>query len=400
MEKKIRIIGLGPGENPSPEMFSGCGRVVASSRLLDLAPPKMKKTAITPVRETMDEIAAQRDDGVVVLVGGDPLFFGIGRLLINRFGPEAVEIRPGVSTVQALAARLKIPWDDAVFLSLHGRRHDRDAVRLLMNRKTFVFTDRENTPAALAQAMLNRLETCGCGDLADDYRVHVGEDLGRTGERVRRFTLARAAAEKTFSPLNLVLVERTGLAAPARLFPGEKDISHSRGLITKDEVRAAAMAAIDPPESGVMWDIGAGSGSVGLTCALLRPGLEVLAVEKRDEEIANIHANIKKFRAFNLTAVTSPAPEGLAGLPNPERIFIGGSDGQIVSIIDSGHARLAPGGRMVVNAVLEKTKKAAIRTMEDLGMRPSSSRIAVSRGHANRNLTELNPITIITGTKK
>ena len=395
---KIRLIGVGPGGFTAGAV-DGCVAAVAAPRHCAFVPAGVEIIPVAPLNAAIEAVSAWLGRGdVAVLASGDPLFFGIGRRLKKEFGRDRLHVFPALSSMQILAARTGIPWDDAGFISLHGRDAADAATLLLRGRpKKFILTDNTNTPVALARAMLERLRACGCEESAGGFRITVGENLGCADERITRGTPAEIAA-KNFASLNLMLIEDMFPAGNENLFPLEGEISHSRGLITKDEVRAFCLTAINPPEAGVLWDVGAGSGSVGLACALLRPPLTVFAVERREEEIKNISANIKKFRAFNLVPAPGEAPEALSDLPAPDRVFIGGSGGRLDAIIAACHTRLKNGGKMVINAVLEKTAETAARMLTEFGMHPHLSRIAVSRGFGEKK-QDMNPITVITGVK-
>ena len=208
-------------------------------------------------------------------------------------------------------------------------------------------------------------------------------------------------ASRQFSPLNMMLIEQappTGV--DIRFGLGEEEIQHSRGLITKSEVRAATLHQLRLPESGVLWDIGGGSGSVSLEAARLCPELSIYTIEKNPEGQANIQANMRSFGAYTMRLVCGEAPEALADLPDPHRIFVGGSGKRLPEILEAAGARLVPGGRIVVNAVLAQTETTALASLQRLGLRVASSTLAVTRRScADGESRVFNPITLITGDK-
>ncbi|HDO29451.1 MAG TPA: precorrin-6Y C5,15-methyltransferase (decarboxylating) subunit CbiT, partial [Desulfobacteraceae bacterium] len=181
----------------------------------------------------------------------------------------------------------------------------------------------------------------------------------------------------------------------------EAEISHSRGLITKDEVRAATLHRLGLPGTGVFWDVGAGSGSVSIEAARLCPGLHLFAVEKEEEQLANIRKNIARFETFNVQPVAGSAPAVLAGLPDPDRVFIGGSGGRLAEIIEVAAGRLQGAGRIVVNCVTGRTRKEAPELLHRHGCRVRMSELQISRHQngGNNQWIDLNPITIVTGIK-
>jgi precorrin-6Y C5,15-methyltransferase (decarboxylating) len=218
------------------------------------------------------------------------------------------------------------------------------------------------------------------------------------------------AAQHQFAPLNMMLLEQEATeeepTEPACVFGlQEEEIKHSRGLITKDEVRAVILHRLRLPRSGVFWDIGGGSGSISVEAARLCPDLAIYVVEQKEEGWRNIQANIVRYGLYNITLVRGQAPEALAKLPNPERIFIGGSRGLLAEIIAPCAHRLSKGGRLVVSAVLQNTAEQAPRLMASNGLETDARTISVTREQkeygedGQPSGLRLNPITIITGKK-
>jgi precorrin-6Y C5,15-methyltransferase (decarboxylating) len=291
------------------------------------------------------------------------------------------------------------------------------AAAILIHDKVFLFTDRTSSPDRIAGSLLTE---CGSG-INTEYVVHVAENLGMDNERLHTGTLTEIA-EQTFGPLNVMILTKTKTSSVS-MFPSfgltEEEITHSRGLITKNEVRAASLHALGLPRHGVLWDVGAGSGSVGLEAARLFPELQVMAVERDEEQVKNIQKNRERFQAWNLKLFHGSALEVLKDLPAPDRVFIGGSGGQLRDIIDHAAERLRPGGRIVVNAVLEKTAQEAPAYLHAQGLEVTLSEIRVTRrrypqamdGPVSRapwtaqkrpeqDSQTMHPITIIVGRKK
>ncbi|MEW6426905.1 MAG: precorrin-6y C5,15-methyltransferase (decarboxylating) subunit CbiE [Thermodesulfobacteriota bacterium] len=352
---------------------------------------------ISPLAEALSGIetrlAAGEDIGV--LVGGDPLFFGIGRRLIERFGRERLTILPACTSLQLLCARLAVPWDDLALVSLHGRRPGSVAMEILRHRRVAVFTDRELTPAAIAGELVGYFSALGAPGLAARIGMHVGERLGSGDERL----LSASAVElvdRRFSEPNLLLIECDLPPAENCFGLSEEEIGHSRGLITKDEVRAVALHQLRLPEAGTFWDVGGGSGSVSLEAAAVQPGLAVYTVERQPAELAHIRANILRHHRYAILPVAGEAPAALVGLPDPDRVFIGGSGGRLPEIVAAASARLRPGGRVVINAVTAVTAALAPQLLAGHGFAVRTATVAVHR-YREGGEQELNPITIVTG---
>ena len=400
---KIFLIGVPPGDQlgaAERHLVSACGCVVSSERYHQLAAELHHDLLpMNPIQETfgtIEERLASMD--VAVLASGDPLFFGIGRTLINRFGPERLEIIPALSAMQYACGRFKETWDDAVLLSFHGRRDDTLAARIMRHVKVFCFTDRTNSPAVIAQAVIDTCRAIEDDELLAAYTVWVGENLGQADEKITRGGLAEIAPGE-FSDLNVMLLSRPVLQGSEPIFGlPEKEISHSRGLITKDEVRAATLHQLRLPAQGVFWDIGAGSGSISLEAARLNPELTIYAVERHPDELANIRANCRKFGAYNITIIAGVAPQALFNLPDPDRVFVGGGGGNLAGIIATVATRLKDDGRVVVNGVIEKTRTAAPRLLHDQGLQVSITEITIRRSkYPAGDQTTMNPIAIMVG---
>ncbi|MBU0944491.1 MAG: precorrin-6y C5,15-methyltransferase (decarboxylating) subunit CbiE [Proteobacteria bacterium] len=354
---------------------------------------------IVPLDKALQQIEDALDHGdVTVLASGDPLFFGIGRKLIAAFPELEIQITPALSSMQLAFSRFQIPWDDAHFISLHGRRLENVAATLLRWPKVFVLTDRQNSPDTIARQLL--LE---CGkENSTGIEIHVGEHLGFATERLLSGNLEEIAGRRFVDPNVMILMNRTPCPESGAIFGlQESEICHSRGLITKNEVRAASLHSLRLPREGVLWDVGAGSGSVGLEVARLFPGISVLAIEKEEAQWHNILTNRKHFAAWNLKLVKGMAPEALEELADPNRVFVGGSGGNLEKILDHCVARLLPGGIIVVNAVIEKTATDAPKILHEQGLAVEIKELAVQRfSYPEGERLHYNPIKIIVGIKQ
>jgi len=264
---------------------------------------------------------------------------------VERFGARALRFRPGVTALQAACARLGLPWQDLPVVSLHGRDDQGPLLAALAAQgRAMVHTDPANSPDALARLFLD----LGLGEAL----LHVLEDLGAPTERVRRLTPDQAAGER-FSPLNLVLVQAPAAPeGPARLGAPDATYEAQDALMTKWPVRACCLAALRLEPGLTLWDVGAGCGAVGIEAsALLGPG-RVFAVEKEPARHAMVLRNVRRFGAWRVRAVLGQAPGAFEGLPEPHRVFLGGSLGRGAEALAEACRRLAPGGRVVASVVL------------------------------------------------
>ena len=342
---------------------------------------------------------AAADRRVVVLASGDPLFYGIGAFLVRTLGPENVRIYPNVSSVAAAFARLRHPWQDVRVVSLHGR--DRTAQLLAAVAEAdwiAVFTDPENTPARVARLLME--------NQVADFDLCVLESMGTDAERISWLAPERAVDESFAAP-NLVVLKRSPKVAaqgtrPLFLGMPDEHFAHQRGLITKAEVRVLALSRLQLRPGDTFWDLGAGSGSVAVEAAVFIRRGRIFAVEQHPDRVEQIRQNAQRFGVPNLSTVQAVLPGGLSGLPDPDRIFIGGGGRDLAAVISTAGSRLRPGGRMVVNTVLLDSIQTAVDAMQEMGWEVDLTQIQISRSQPmpwSRRMEAHNPVWIITGVK-
>lgn len=328
-----------------------------------------------PIEADIDAVAARlkqaQADGqqAVVLASGDPLCFGIGASLRRYFAAEALEIIPAATAFQLAFAALAEPWSDALLLSAHARPLNEVVTKAQTAPKAAILTDNRHTPPVIAQALL-------AAGFAPDSPCAVCENLGGDAQRIVRAILSDVGRE-SYAPLNVFIVWRHPTpdreetlpssyahpappVLPASIPPGLPDeaFATAAGQITKREIRLLSLAELQLKPGGVMWDIGAGSGAVGIEAARAVPTATVYAVEKRADFFHYAQENLTRFPAPNLHLWHGVAPEVLAGWPDPDAVFIGGSGGRLAELIAAVQLRLRPGGRLVINlATLENLAK-------------------------------------------
>jgi precorrin-6Y C5,15-methyltransferase (decarboxylating) len=333
----------------------------------------------------LDAIAAE-PGWVCVLASGDPGFFGIVRSLAARFGPASLAVHPAPSSVALAFARIGVPWDDAIVVSAHGRPLEGAARRAAGAAKAAVLTAPDQPPEALGKELLAQ------GAAAD--RVVVCSRLAEPGESVVETDLAGLAAG-AWDPRSVVLLlGHSPVAGTASRGWGadEAQFDARDGMITKAEVRAVAIAKLCLPEEGVLWDIGAGSGSVAIECAASAPGLRVIAVEREPADCERIRANATR-HGVQIEVAEGQAPERLADLPDPDRAFVGGGG---LAVLDAVLARVRPGGAIVATFA---TLDAAAAAHARLGRLVE---LQVNRGMpigAGVRLAAENPVFVAWGTR-
>lgn len=404
--KPISVIGMGMSRADLTArhlaIIDRADILVGGRRHLEYFPEvRARKKEITKdLKGTLAYIKRRmRDKTLVVLASGDPLFFGIGSLLSKSLGADNVLIYPNVSSVAAAFARIKEPWQDAAVISLHGRQRKRDLIKAVRKTDTVaVLTDPDNHPARLAQTCIDHGIT--------DLRICVLEQLGTDTEQHGWYDL-HAAAGKHFSQPNLVIFRRTeprqATKRAVHLGMPEAGFDHHRGLITKAEVRAVTLAKLCLATNHVLWDLGAGSGSIAVEASVFIKKGKIYAVEKDPARIAHIHTNKKRFGVKNLEIIQAVLPDGLADLTRPDRIFIGGGGKDVADIIRTASAYLRPAGVMVVNTVLINSIETVVRTLETLGFQTNTVQLQINRSRNmpwGQRFKAESPVWIIAGEQK
>lgn len=407
----IHVIGVGlegrSGLSPSlVRLIEQAEVVVGSPRHLSyFAVEKAEQWPLGNLKDTLDRLRQRLELGnpgtAVVLASGDPLFFGLGRLVLKYLPPESLTFHPHLSAVQLAFSRLKLPWHGATLISAHGRSSEELIGALRRGDDLIaVLTDPTHSPAALGQLVIDL-------ELPHAYRLWVCENLGSEEERVDEFAPGAVVSE-TFASLNVVVLQRQEelidpltlplIGLPDRAFA---TFSDRPGLMTKRDIRIQILADLDPRPDQVIWDIGAGTGSVSVELSRLCPSARVYGIEKTAAGHSLIQQNQRRLGSANLFPVYGSAPDALAALPDPDRIFIGGSGGHLSDILDLCARRLRPEGRIVLAiATLEHT--GTVLSWADGCPNPASPwqvqlrQIQVQHGVRVGSLTRWQPLTPIT----
>lgn len=351
-EPWLSIVGIGEdgteglGES-ARRAVKAAAHVFGGARHLALAAPLIEGEAHvwpTPFDAGMKAVLALRGERVCVLASGDPFFFGVGASLSRHVTKNEFIAFPAPSAFSLAAARLGWPLQDTACISLHGRPLDLIRPHLHPGARLIALTSDAHGPAALATL----LSESGFGP----SQLSVLEALGGPDERIRTTT----AKGFDLGPVNALNVVGITVAAiqEARILPFgfglADDLFEHDGQITKREIRAMTLAALSPRYGERLWDIGAGSGSIGIEWMLAHPSLTAIAIERDTVRAERIARNAAAFGVPGLRIVQGAAPHALAGLPAPDAIFIGGG-GSGDHVLETAMAALKPGGRLVANAV-------------------------------------------------
>ena len=329
---------------------------------------------------------------VVVLASGDPNLFGIGATLVDRLGGEAVDVEPSVSSLQLALARARVPAAGAALLSAHGRPLPTAAGQAAAFRRSAILTDGDHGPGAVAAA----LREAGVESAA---RLVVCERLGGRDERVRVGTVGRPP-QAPFDRLSVVVVDRRAAPGPWVGRP-EEEYEHDAGQVTKAEVRAVVLAALDPGPEDVVWDVGAGSGSVAVEAGRLAARGAVYAVERRPERAEQARRNAA--RSWNVEVLTGEAREVLPRLPPPDAVFLGGGGDEVGALVDLCLERLRQRsspvpGRLVAGLATLESVLEATRALGRTGVEWRLSQVSVARGRelgGRLGWEALNPVHVL-----
>ena len=363
MNHKITIIGIGDDgleglTRQALDQIAGAGTVFGTASLLrkvEQSPAHVAGQRMETAIADLDQMAAAIDNAqqlpVVLLASGDPLFYGTSRFLCDKLGKDRFEVLPHVSSMQLAFARVKESWDEAYLTNMATQTVPRVVERIRSSEKVGIFTTDETPPAAIAKALLEQG--------IDYFTAYVCENLGSRDERVTRGTL-QEIGKQTFASLNVMILlrmpnvpDRPANLKGKRIFgnPDECFMQSrpKRGLLTPSEVRAIALAELDLGPQSVMWDVGAGSGSVAIESAMLAPSGRVFAIEMAAEDYNLLIENSRKFGASNVVPILGEAPDAWKDLPDPDAIFVGGTGRAVVKLVEEAWSRLRVGGRLVVN---------------------------------------------------
>ncbi|MBR0047700.1 MAG: precorrin-6y C5,15-methyltransferase (decarboxylating) subunit CbiE [Prevotella sp.] len=357
----MRFIVIGITDNPQPwfppevlEIIRGGKVFSGGKRHHDILSPLLPEGAewidiTVPIDKVFEQYDLAAGGGaIIVFASGDPLFFGFANTIRRKMPEAEIVVYPTFNSLQMLAHRLLMPYHDMRVVSLTGRPwHEFDRALIERTAKTGVLTDKEHTPAAIAQRMLDHGYT--------DYTMYVGEHLGNPSkERLTTLTLEEAANRDFAMPncviLDVKTIERNkpfGIpdAAFALLNGREK-------MITKMPIRLLTLQTLDLPRKHVLWDIGFCTGSISIEARLLFPHLHIEAFEIRPECEAIIHENARRFGAPGINVHTGDfLVTDISSLPRPDAVFIGGHGGRLKDIFEKILTVLADDGCIVMNSV-------------------------------------------------
>ena len=393
--------------------------VIGGTRTLALFANALKQDCVAHdltgnLSKVPEWIRTAQNDGMrcAVLATGDPLCHGIAAYLLSRLCVESFDILPNVSTLQLACARLSLPWQEIKICSVHTKDagewieggdtdHGLYALRraLTQHDRLAILTSPDNTPDRIARLLI-------AANLHEQFQMAVAANLETDDEEITRDIAITEMATRKFADPNVVLLWRVTPAAKPVLFGLPDDSFQQRypekGLITKREVRAVSLARMQLRTNSIVWDIGAGSGSVGVEAAQLCPQGHVYAIEKNAGDCENALANRSSFGLHNYSLLNAKAPEGLEHWPDPDAVFVGGSGGELAALITLILQRLKPGGWLVMNFVTFENIAAAIEALKASDAEWEITQMQCSRSKPILDMQRLaaeNPVWIVSAQK-
>lgn len=390
---KIHILGIGD-EGPGG-LTEHCRSILAEADLVIASPSvvdQLKATNATQadlvayrgdLDEVVDVINQNRNRRIVILTLGDPLFFGTTRYLCDRIGKDEFEILPHVSMMQLAFARIRESWDEAFLSDLAQRPLDTLFDRIRFAEKVGLFTTEEATPAAVARMLIE--------NDADYFRAYVCEDIASPHERITECSL-QELAEMEFGSLNVLILVRNdnrpespSAANNLSLFGNPDEFflqsQPKRGLLTPAEIRCIALGTMNLNPDSIVWDVGAGSGSVSIESARLCTQGQVFAIEMDRNDYQLLQTNADRFKIDNIVPVHGEAPAAWQDLPAPDSIFIGGTGRSVGEIAPAAFEALKPGGTIVIHVAGMTRANDLFYGFHRAGYHPEIRLLNFSRGH-------------------
>lgn len=389
--------GLEELSKEGKNVLKDCDIVFISQKFYENLPKSFEKIhfvkfpkKLTQLPEIIKEYIEKGYKKIGIIATGDPNFFGITNFVGKFFHENIERIIPSVSIMQEAFSRLKLNWEDAEFFSLHGRKKEKLLSFLLKIKKGFLFTSDSNDVLLLTK-LLKEYKL-------SDFKIHIFENIGQRDESYIQLTYPYYLRKK-ISSLNVVVLEREKEFGH---YPGlgisDETFEQKKGMITKKEVRVNILSLLELREGMVLWDIGAGTGSVSIEASFNPIGVLAYAIEKDEESYLNLKKNIDKFGAVNVIPIFSDFKDVFDNLPMPDRIFIGGSAGNLNNILKTGLNKLKENGIIAISLVTIENFNEVVNFCKEKKLNYEIQGILSVRGKKLKNSTIFdaqNPVYIV-----
>lgn len=390
MKDRITIIGIGDDgaaglTQQAHDLIHTASVLIGPANLLAKFPKYIG--AKETISADLDQLAHRLDTcdpGTVLLASGDPLFYGTARFLCDRLGKDRFEVVPHVSSMQLAFARVKESWDDAYLANLATQPLERVVERIRTAEKVGLFTSEEIPAQRLAENLV--------AQGIHYFQVYICENLGSPDERVTRTSPSEMLSQR-FAPLNVMILIRVPGSPDSvlprstkRLFgnPDEtfRQSKPKRGLLTPSEIRSIALSEMNLSPMSIVWDVGAGSGSVAIEAAQIAHQGKTYAIEMDAEDYGLMVENAKLFQIENFVPILGEAPDAWKTIPDPDAIFIGGTGRSVIELVAQSWERLKPGGNLVANvASIENVVSLQHWFFQQHGSEPQLWMIQIARGN-------------------
>ena len=371
----IRFLVIGINDNPQPAFTDEVKRVIDGGKVFsgglrhheivgNVLPDGAQWIDITVPLPDVYRQYRDVDDKIIIFASGDPLFFGFATTLQREFPDVDIKVYPTFNSLQTLAHRIVMSYHDMIIVSLTGRPWNAFDAALIEGRdKIGVLTDRQHTPSAIAERMLQYGYA--------EYEMYVGEHLGNTdAERIARYSIEEAAATEFSFPNCLIITKNNNSSFQMGLPDNAFAILDGRPkMITKMPIRLLSIQALGLTCGSVLWDIGFCTGSISIEAKRMYPSIDVVAFEIREEGRELMEENTRRFRTPGITAVIGDfMQQDVTTFPQPTSVFIGGHGGNIVQMVARVAQLLPKGGTVVMNSVSEKSRKLFIGACQMFGL--------------------------------
>lgn len=360
---KIYIVGIGTGSRDnltveainkieSADLIIGASRMTQSFNYLST--PKVNAYLSEDIQLILEKSSAKN---VAILVSGDVGFFSATKKLIQRLKDYTIELIPGISSIVYFSAKVNLSWDNMKIISVHGREGS-VLGSVMKNEKTFVLTGGKNKVNSIISSLID--------SHIPNLKIYVGENLSYENEKITTGNLSELHG-KSFSDLSVMIIENN---TTTNIMRHIEDDEFTRGKVpmTKDEVRSIVVSKLRLNETDIVYDVGAGTGSVSVEIALNVSEGEVYAIEKNIEAVELIKTNREKFRAYNMKVISGTAPHAMEDLPPPNKVFIGGSSKSLEDII-SLSLKKNPNVKIVVTAIALETVSSTLECFKKFNLK-------------------------------
>lgn len=393
---RINIIGINPGKKFNDNellCIENSDVIFAGKRNIELLNNiKKDKIEIKDMKNFLFNLNEyfKNNKVITIIASGDPLFYGIGKLIINNFDKKFIDIFPNISTLQMAMAKIKEDYNNIKVISLHGREIKGLAQKINSYDKIFIFTDKINNPSYIAKYLIDFN--------LNNFIIYVFENLGYANEKIGIYNL-EDIINLNFSDLNVIFLKR--YKKNIINFDDENFIKKNNN-ITKKEIRSIDISEMNIIDGYTIWDIGSGSGSISIEASYINKNGKIYSIEKEKESYNNIIKNMKNF-STDLNVINGEAPEILYKInDNPDIVFIGGSSNKLEEIIDYSYKRLKNNGIIIVNTTTIENMIISYNKIKKFDINISIKQINISRSVDINNLTRfkpLNQIYIVKGVK-